>query len=102
MNKWIPTSERLPEVEVEVLICTKNGTITTAHYEDGQVREVDSIWSWDNLYDYAYYDEEVNDYIIPEGWWEYRHYNPDEVYNNAVEDEVVAWMPLPGKYEMGD
>lgn len=41
------------------------------------------------------YDEENDQYLIPEGWWEYRHYNPDDVYNNAVDDVVTHWMPLP-------
>ena len=37
--------------------------------------------------------------IIPKGWWEYRHFNPDEVYNNVVDEKVVAWMPLPEPYK---
>ena len=40
-------------------------------------------------------DEEHDDYIIPKGWWEYRHFNQDEVYNNRVDYPVVGWMPLP-------
>ena len=35
---------------------------------------------------------------VPKGWWEYRHFNPDEVYNNKVDEDVVAWMPLPEPY----
>lgn len=34
-------------------------------------------------------------YLIPEGWWEYRHYNPDDVYNCCLDDIVIGWMPLP-------
>ena len=34
-------------------------------------------------------------YIIPEGWWEYRHFNPDDVYNNKIDCPVVGWMPMP-------
>mgnify|MGYP000047769626 CR=1 FL=1 len=40
-------------------------------------------------------DEERDDYRIPEGWWEYRHFNPDDVYNNKIDCPVVGWMPLP-------
>ena len=44
------------------------------------------------------YDEENDCYIISEGWWENRHFNQDEVYNNLIDDEVIAWMPLPEPY----
>lgn len=100
-NGWIPCSERLPQVETEVYIVAKRkyrgGDVryitTTAMYEDGSVRENDSCWRWQDIE--GEWDEDEDCIIIPEGWWEYRHYNPDEVYNNAVDDEVIAWMPLP-------
>lgn len=105
---WIPCSERLPKVETEVLIyarCKYTGghfkdIITTAMYEDGTVRENDSCWRWEDIE--GEWDEEEDCYIIPEGWWEYRHYNPDEVYNNAVDNKVIAWMPLPAPYTEGE
>lgn len=70
--------------------------ITTALYEDGNMLECDSCWDWVDID--GEYDEENDCYIIPEGWWEDRHFNPDEVYNNLVDDEVIAWMPLPEPY----
>lgn len=96
-QRWIPVSERLPEVETEVIILaiTKTGrkVITTAMYENGKMPNGNSIWKW---YDIDFnYDEENDEYLIPEGWWEYRHYNPDDIYNNAVDDVVTHWMPLP-------
>ena len=104
-SDWIPCSERLPEVETEVYIVAKrkyrDGHVryitTTAMYEDGTVRENDSCWRWEDIE--GEWDEDEDCYIIPEGWWENRHYNPDDVYNNAVDDEVIAWMPLPAQYE---
>lgn len=100
-NRWISVTERLPESEEEVVICAirktygeKKPIITTAMYEDGTVRDNDSRWNWENI-DWAGWDDEEDCGIIPEGWWEYRHYNPDDVYNNLVDDFVVAWMPLP-------
>ena len=93
--KWIPVSERLPEVEVEVLICTSNDVVTTAMYEDGKMYEKDSCWNWECLNFYGKYDDEKDEWIVPEGWWEHRHFNPDDVYNNVIEFEVVAWMPMP-------
>ena len=109
---WIPVTERLPECEQEVLICTerkvyvrkKSGCewyiepiITPALYEDGTMLEVNSKWRWENI-DWAGWDEEEDCGIIPEGWWENRHFNPDEVYNNVVDKKVIAWMPLPAPY----
>ena len=114
-QRWIPVSERLPECEQEVLICTKKkvyvskktgmewyeeSVITPALYEDGTMLEVDSKWRWEDI-DYAGWDEKEDCGIIPEGWWENRHFNPDEVYNNPVDKEVIAWMPLPEPYQEG-
>ena len=111
-QQWIPVTERLPACEQEVLICTKKKVyisknsglewheepiITPAMYEDGTMLEVNSKWIWEDI-DYAGWDEEEDCGIIPEGWWENRHFNPDEVYNNPVDKEVMAWMPLPKPY----
>jgi len=103
---WIPCSERLPLCEQEVLICTQRRSIdgktksiiTSAIYEDGNMRECNSRWHWEDI-EYESWDEEEDCGIIPEGWWEYRHYNPDEVYNNLVDDFILAWMPLPEPYK---
>ena len=105
MNEWISVKDRLPEPETEVLVLAirrfkymeglnrEVPMITTAMYEDGTVSTEDTIWNW---YDIDYiYDEENDMQYIPEGWWEYRHYNPDDVYNNAIDDKVTHWMPLP-------
>ncbi len=97
MGTWIDVNEKLPGVEKEVLIITERGTITTAMYEDGTIAEDDSEWSWNDIeYTYA---EETDTYYIPEGWWEYRHFNPDDIYNNVVDEKVIAWMPLPEEYK---
>lgn len=104
-NKWILCSKKMPPVETEVFIIAKRkykvGEVryitTTAMYEDGTVLENDSCWIWEDIE--GEWDEENDCYIIPEGWWENRHYNPDDVYNNAVDDEVIAWQPMPPEYQ---
>ena len=97
-QKWI--TDRLPECEVEVLICYKYNNleeshITTAINEDGTMLENDSILDWEDID--GEYDENEDCYILPQCWWEYRHFNPDDVYNNLVDAEVLGWMPLPEK-----
>lgn len=98
---WRDPDKDPPKVETEVLILFETACggygITTAHYEDGSVFSQDSAWYWEDLPDWGTYDEERDDYKIPKGWWEYRHFNPDDVYNNRVDSPVVGWMPLPPK-----
>jgi hypothetical protein len=104
-QRWIPVAERLPEPETDVLaVCNRNGYIFVipAIYEDGKVLTQESAWNWRDIYCYGLYDEEVDDYYIPEGWWEDREFNPDDVYNNPVDCAVTHWMPLPGAPEEGD
>lgn len=97
---WRDPDKDPPKVETEVLVLYRRDDylgITTAHYEDGNVFSEDSKWNWEDLPDWGTYDEERDDYRIPEGWWEYRHFNPDDVYNNKIDCTVVGWMPLPPK-----
>lgn len=104
-NGWIPCSERLPKVETEVLILAKrkirDGYFryirTTAMYEDGTVSKSDSHWYWYDIE--CEYDKENECYIVPKGWREIKHYNPDECCKNKVDDEVIAWQPLPDPYK---
>jgi len=100
-NGWIYCRDEMPPVEKEVFVLTKrkfsNNTFkyvcTTALYEDGTIRENDSCWNWEDVD--GEWDEEEDCLIIPEGWWEYRHFNADGVLNNAIDCEVIAWQPMP-------
>lgn len=95
-DDWIPVEKALPKCEEEVFIQTERGTRTTAMYEDGTMREEDSIWHWCDID--GDWDEERDCMIIPKGWWEYRCFNPDDVYNNVVDEKVIAWQPFPEPY----
>ena len=96
---WRDPETDPPNVEEEVLIlfetvCGGYG-ITTAHYEDGTVLSEKSAFYWEEIFEWGTYDEESDDYFIPKGWWEYRYFNSDEVYNNRIDRPVVGRMPLP-------
>lgn len=96
--QWISVEDKLPDAETEVLaVCNRNGFrfVCPAIYEDGTVLTQDSMWSWYDLDNYETYSEENDDYFIPEGWWENRHFTPDDVYNSPVDCPVTYWMPLP-------
>lgn len=96
--RWIPVTERLPKPETEVLaVCNRNGYIfvVPAIYEDGKILTQDSMWHWNEIHEYGLYNEETDDYFIPESWWENRQFTPDDVYNNPVDCAVTHWMPLP-------
>ena len=102
--QWISVEDRLPEPETDVLIvCNRNGYVfvTPAIYEDGKMLTQESAWNWSDIYGYGLYSEEDDDYYIPEGWWENRQFNPDDVYNNPVDCTVTHWMPLPKAPEEG-
>lgn len=93
---WISVKDMLPQVEEDVLVLAdRNGHkfVTIAIYENGSMTTEDSSWIWEA--DNFTYDEDRDTYIIPEGWWEDKVYNPDDVYNYPVDDVVTHWMPLP-------
>lgn len=97
-NKWIPVTERFPEVEQEVLITTKtkcrNGksvySVSHAIYEDGTVLEKNSRFKWHG---------NLSNTFIPEGWCEIQNYRSADCYDNWVWEEVIAWKPLPEPYK---
>lgn len=105
MTDWISVKDRLPEVEERVLLLTVNDVgdkkfyhVTIGMYEDGTVNAEYSKYSWDeSAYDGIIdYDEEKDADFVCKGWWEVGVYS--EVIS-GIDDEVIAWMPLPEVYE---
>lgn len=99
--EWRNPKTDPPKAETEVMILYRMDSgycdVTTAIYEDGTLYTEESCWAWHDVENYGDYDEEKDDYKIPEGWWEERHFCPDDVYNQPVDYPVVGWMPLPPK-----
>lgn len=97
---WRDPETDPPKVETEVLVlvdCGKGYCITTAFYEDGTVSQYESLWQWEDVDDYVIYDEEEDLYRLRKGWWEYRHFTPDDAQECPIDKPVVGWMPLPEK-----
>ena len=97
---WRDPDKDPPKVETEVLVlvdCGKGYCITTAFYEDGTVSQYESVWQWEDVDDYGIYDEEDDLYRLQKGWWEYRHFTPEDALECPIDKPVVGWMPLPPK-----
>lgn len=95
---WRDPDKDPPKVETEVLVlvdCGKGYCITTAFYEDGTVSQYESVWQREDVDDYGIYDEEDDLYRLPKGWWEYRHFTPEDALECPIDKPVVGWMPLP-------
>lgn len=100
--RWISVEERLPDNEVDVLVCVTRKHysdhskdirfVAKAFHTDGKTNTENSRYGWSSQYIDMEYDEEADAYIIPEGWWESVEYE-DEF--SAVDDFVTHWMPLP-------
>ena len=66
--------------------------VSTAFYTDGKMNTEESGYNWDLGNVDMEYDEEVDAYIVPEGWWESVRYGEEF---SAVDYFVTHWMPLP-------
>ena len=93
---WIPCSERLPS---ETVIAT----VETKTFKYRYVCEAVWIPRWtrkvlfDEWEDCSEYKEEDDEYYVIEGWYE-RVHNWDEYAYVAIDDNVIAWMPIPIPY----
>lgn len=103
---WIPVSERLPEPEKEVEVTAERHWSCSgedkkiyltcrAIYENGTIWREDSSFGWENFDNYEY-DEERDDWKIPEGWFEYVTYGEESA---AIDDFVIAWREIGEPYK---
>ena len=106
-RKWIPVSERLPKNEQEVEVTYvqyhwKTGKplyyTCRAFYTDGIMNTEDSDYVWDDTDNFEY-NESLDAYIIPEGWWEAVSFAEEFC---CIDRPVIAWRPLPEPYKAGE
>ena len=109
--RWICVEEKLPDNEVDVLVCVTRKHysnpskdirfVAKAFHTDGKTNTEHSRYGWSSQYIDMEYDEEADAYIIPEGWWESVEYeDASDLVDEAV--EITNWMPLPEAPEEGE
>ena len=98
MFKWIDVKDNLPEPEQEVVVCVKSkisnhSYVCCAMHVPENWHRQGSDFCWD-FECFDAYDEEQDDYIVKQGWYESIH-NWDDYSVVGIEDIVTHWMPLP-------
>ena len=98
MQKWISVKDRLPEPEQEVFVYVRskisnyNYVCCAMHVPENWYRQSsDFCWDFECCDEY---DEEQDDYIVKQGWYESIH-NWDDYSVVGIEDIVTHWMPIP-------
>ena len=94
---WISVEDELPPVECDVLVavdgCIGGGyIIAMGFYEDGKRYADDSGYNWDSDYIDMEYDDDADDWIVPQGWYESVSFNEEFA---EITDKVVYWRYLP-------
>ena len=100
-QKWISVKERLPENEKSVLVSGWREGITgklwpvvmTAFHMDGKMLAEDSSYAWSDGNVEMEYDEDADDFIVPEGWFE--DVQCADEFSMVDGIRVTHWMPLP-------
>ena len=98
VQEWISVKDRLPDPEQEVFVCVRSKISNyryvcwAMHVPENWYRQ-SSVFCWD-FECCDEYDEEQDDYIVKQGWYESIH-NWDDYSVVGIEDIVTHWMPLP-------
>lgn len=100
-KKWISVDDKLPQNLQRVLVATETDEgeqkITVAQYVAPR-----SVLSRDYIeYDWmlSEYDEELDEYFAPSGFYENNYHSLENYY---IDDKVTHWMPLPNPPKMND
>lgn len=97
VQKWISVKDRLPEPEQEVFVCVRSKisnysyVCCAMHVPENWYRQ-SSVFCWD-FECCDEYDEEQDDYIVKQGWYESIH-NWDDYSVVGIDDIVTHWMPI--------
>lgn len=98
VRKWVSVKDRLPEPEQEVFVCVRSKisnysyVCCAMHVPENWYRQSsDFCWDFECCDEY---DEEQDDYIVKQGWYESIH-NWDDYSVVGIEDIVTHWMLIP-------
>jgi len=95
--RWFPVTERLPESGVHVLAACRvkwlGGGGRSYVCDAFHTAPKTEVCNYSDDIDMEY-DEETDEYYMPEGWWEVIK-NWDDYSCVAIGDFVTHWMPLP-------
>lgn len=99
MNCFWHPPETPPPNEKDVLVLVeyksylnpekKMHLIIKGFHTDGKTTTDDSFYNWDEDLEY---NEELDSYMVPEGWWESVTYSESF---GAISDTVIGWTELP-------
>ena len=107
MSKQISVKDRLPKADTRVLISyirrsncfngKERRIQSIALYENGTVPDDESKYlDFDAEFDEVVYDEKLDEYIIPAGWYEVLTSTNAEYFCGLSDNEIVThWMPMP-------
>ena len=106
--RWISVYHRVPENEKPVLITGwRKGisgklwpVVMTAFHMDGKMLAQDSSYSWSEGNVEMEYDEDADDFIVPEGWFE--DVQCADEFSMVGDIRITHWMPLPEPPEEGE
>ena len=99
-TRWVSVDDRMPNPEEEVEVAYVYKHWKDGHevhltcrgmYEDGKIATDDSNYVWDDTFGFDY-DEDIDDYLIPEGWYECSSFS--DTFGD-IDMRVTHWMPLP-------
>jgi hypothetical protein len=91
---WVSVSERLPESGKHILLCCEVRPSGKRYVCDGYYATSKSITSGYSSECDCEYDEETDEYYLPEGYYEIIK-NWDDYSSITIEDFVTHYKPLP-------
>jgi hypothetical protein len=87
---WISTKEKLPEAGKNVIAYTEGIEPIRAFYAPKLTIDASNYDEFSDID--PDYDEENNNFFLPQGWYESNHYDGT---NWRVDHEITHWQPLP-------
>ena len=95
-QRWIPVEEEMPEqnkaVNVIVLSTTTGKQCRTIAYFIPEKTILAADFLEDDAEDLEVYDENIDDYWVKEGWFEYQ---TEAETHWFISDKVTHWLPIP-------